>query len=96
MTYKEFTECARPELIDELITGGVYGCPTRTKYKDGQYILTRDCNNSDDIFNECGECWNKLLNANETARVIEVYGSEWYFSAIAYIGEKKHDSTIQK
>ena len=96
MTYKEFVECARPELVNEACSGGVLGCPSRTHFKDGQRILARDCNTNDIEVLQCAECWNKSMDANETARVIEVYGSEWYFSALAYIGEKKHDTTIQK
>ena len=96
MTYKEFAECARPEIVNEACSGGVLGCPSRTQFKDGQRILTRDCNTSDNQVLGCTECWNKLLNANETARVIEVYGSEWYFSALAYIGEKKQKKTFKK
>lgn len=96
MTYKEFTECARPELVNEACAGGVLGCPSRTHFKDGQRILGRDCYTNDNKALDCADCWDKVLNANETARVIEVYGSAWYFSALAYIGEKKHDTTLQK
>lgn len=97
MTYKEFTECARPELVDEFevyYTGGVFGCPTRTRFKDGELLFTRDCKTVDDLLCDCAECWNQEMDANETARAIEVYGSEWYLSALAYIGEKKHDSAV--
>ena len=84
MTYKEFTECARPELLSEMYTGGVYGCPYKTKFKDGECILTRDCLLSDHSA-DCNECWNTKMDINETARAIEIYGSDWYFSALTYI-----------
>ena len=96
MTYKEFAECARPEIVNDACAGGVLGCPSSTHFKDGQRILRRDCKTNDNQVLGCDECWSKTLDVNETARVIEVYGSDWYFSALAYIGEKKHDSTIQK
>ena len=96
MTYKEFVECARPELVNEACTGGVLGCPSRTQFKGGFRILGRDCLKNGNEVLQCDECWNKAMDTNEMARVIEVYGSDWYFSALAYIGEKKHDTTIQK
>ena len=95
MTYKELVECARPELINESCSGGVIGCPSRTQFKDGKRLIKRDCYINDNEVLECTECWNKTLDANEIARVIEVYGSDWYFAALDYI-RGKHDTTIQK
>ena len=106
MTYKEFTECARPEIISDSCTGGVFGCPTRTYFKDGEKIFSRDCKTviesrpgswhiiNDVSVSDCVACWNTEMDVNETARAIEIYGSEWYLSALAYLEEKKHDSSV--
>lgn len=94
MTYKEFTECARPELVNDACTGGVLGCPSRTQFKDGQKILRRDCHTNENQILQCPECWNKEMDVNETARAIEIYGSEWYLSALAFLEGKKHDSSV--
>lgn len=98
MTYKEFVECARPELISEKYVGGVYACPFDIHFKNSSKILSFDCHALSDIDerrrHDCYDCWNQAMDANETARAIEIYGSEWYLSALAYLEEKKHDSSI--
>ena len=96
MTYKEFAECARPELVGREYVGGVFGCPYNTSFKDGNKLLTRDCYHPPNTEQDCIACWNQAMDANETARAIEIYGSEWYLSALAYMEERKHDSTVQK
>lgn len=96
MTYKEFTECARPELVSDCYGGGVYGCPYRTKYKDGARLMSFDCHTSPNGKEmSCDNCWNQEMNLNETAMAIEIYGSDWYFSALDYI-RGKHDTNLQK
>ena len=94
MTYREFVECARPEIVNDACTGGVIGCPSRTQFKDGQHFLQRDCHTNENQVLQCSECWNKEMDVNETARAIEIYGSEWYLAALAYLEERKHDSSV--
>lgn len=91
MTYKQFIECARPELLSEKYVGGVYGCPFDISFKDGSRILSFDCHalSEYDKRQQCDTCWNQEMDANETARAIELYGSEWYLSALAYLEAKK-------